>query len=137
MMGCDNQLQERDNMKSDEQMVASVQAYVDGFNRKDPAAVVRLFATKAVLEDPVGTPQRRGLDEIRAFYTSAMETGAKLSLDGPVRTAGNSAAFAFSVRLAMGGRTHQIDVIDLFAFDDDGKIVDMRAFWGPRNVHEV
>lgn len=124
-------------MSSHEQMVTAVQAYVEGFNRQDTAAVVRLFAKNAVLEDPVGTPQRRGIDEIRAFYTSAMETGVKLSLDGPVRTAGNSAAFAFSVRVAMGGRPHRIDVIDLFAFDNDGKIAHMQAFWGPQNVHEV
>jgi steroid delta-isomerase len=122
-------------MPSHEQMVATVHAYVEGFNRQDTDAVVRLYSQNATVEDPVGTPERRGIDAIRAFYASAVATGAKLSLDGPVRTAGNSAAFAFSARVVMGGRPHQIDIVDTFAFDDHGKVLEMQAFWGPQNVH--
>jgi steroid Delta-isomerase len=121
-------------MPTHEQMVTAVQAYIEGFNRQDADAVSRLFSQHATLEDPVGTPKRRGLEEIRAFYANAMGTGAKLSLVGPVRTATNSAAFAFSARVIMSGRQHQIDIIDTFAFDDKGKIVGMHAFWGPQNV---
>jgi len=27
-----------------------------------------------------------------------------------------------------------INIIDIFKFNDDGKIATMRAFWGPNNV---
>lgn len=113
--------------------VRAVDAYVDAFARADPEAVVALFAEDATVEDPIGTPIKNGSAEILEFYKFSMQTGAKLALDGPVRTAGPYAAFAFQVRLNMGGEK-VIHVIDTFKFNDAGKVVEMRAFWGPENM---
>lgn len=121
-------------MATAEQMEAAVHAYVAAFEAGDAEAVVALFAVDATVEDPVGTPVKSGLDEIRAFYTGAMATGAKLHLDGPVRTATNHAAFAFHVALQWDGKAMDIYVIDLFIFDDAGKITSMRAYFGPQNM---
>jgi len=67
----------------------------------------------------------------------AVQTGAKLTLSGPVRTAANSAAFAFSVHVAAAEPPRRIDVIDTFTFNSNGQIGAMRAFWGPENVHNA
>lgn len=120
-------------MPSHEQMVAVVAAYIAAFAAEDVEAIVRLYASDATVEDPVASPVQRGSEAIRAFYTAAVATGAKLTLHGPVRTAGNNAAFSFSVRVTQ----HQIDVIDTFAFDEQGKITAMRAFWSPQNVRAL
>ncbi|MBY0400172.1 hypothetical protein K2X89_07745, partial [Myxococcota bacterium] len=50
--------------------------------------------------------------------------------DGAVRCAGNSVAFP----LIASSPTSKLHVIDVFDFGRDGKIVQMRAYWGPDNL---
>jgi len=116
-------------------MEAAVHAYVDAFDRGDPAAVAALFADGATVEDPVGSDPHVGRGAILAVYTASMRTGAKLQLHGPVRLCGPYAAFAFSVLLHWEGKDQRVDVIDTFRFDDDDKVVEMRAYFGPSNMH--
>lgn len=120
-------------MPTPDHMTAAVHAYIAAFDSCDPEAVVALFAEDATVEDPVGTPAKRGHDEIRAFYTSSMQTGAKLHLQGPVRVGADYAAFAFQVRLLWEGKISTVDVIDIFRFNADGKVARMEAYFGPTN----
>jgi steroid Delta-isomerase len=123
-------------MPTHEEMVGAVERYVAAFDNSDPAAVRDLFAANATVEDPVGTPPHVGHEAIHAFYARSMKTGARLKLEGPVRTVGDTAAFPFSVHLTLANGPARIDVIDLFTFDDDGKITSMRAYFGPANFHQ-
>ena len=116
-------------------MEAAVHAYVAAFETGDPDAVAALFAEDGTVEDPIGSPPHVGRAAIRAFYAASMQTGAKLRLDGPVRIGGPYAAFAFSVLLRFEGKDQRIDVIDTFRFDDSSEVTEMRAFWGPANMH--
>ena len=120
-------------MPTPEQMTAAVHAYVAAFDKADPEAAVALFADDATVEDPVGTPPKVGTDAIREFYTYSMGTGAKLHLEGPIRVGHDFAAFAFQVRLKMGEADATVDVIDVFRFDEAGKVQSMQAFFGPSN----
>ncbi|OAN66666.1 nuclear transport factor 2 family protein [Sphingomonas sp. TDK1] len=113
---------------------AVVLAYVAAFNRGDAAAIAELYANDAQVEDPYDSPAHCGRDAIEAFYAYAMRTGAKLELDGPIRLAGNVAVFPFHVLLTHGGQPTRIDVIDLFQFDENGKIALMQAYWSQDNV---
>jgi len=131
-----------------EKMLAAVQAYIALFNAKDHEGISNLYAETATLTDPMGTPPKEGKAAIAAFYEMAVKNGAKLTQNGPTRIAGNRAAFAFTVSvgemtnvdpdiavavdLPKGGMT--IDVIDTFAFDEDGKVTEMCAYWGPNNI---
>jgi steroid delta-isomerase len=93
--------------------------------------VVALYAEDATVEDPVGSPVKRGKDEIHAFYTHSIATGAKLSLDAPIRGShGNSAAMAFSARI--GPVT--VRVIDIMTFNEAGKVSSMKAYFGPGDI---
>lgn len=121
-------------MPSHQEMVDVVDAYVSAFDRGDADAVAELFAADAVVEDPVGTPPHVGREAILGFYAASMQTGAKLKLEGPVRTTADSAAFAFSVHLDHQGAAMRIDVIDIFRFGADGKVVSMQAYFGPANM---
>lgn len=121
-------------MPTTEQKLAAVHGYVDAFARGDAEAAVALFADDATVEDPLGTPIKRGHDEIRAFYQGSMATGAKLELQGEPRCAADYVAFAFAVRLEWQGQKSVIKVIDTFRLNDDGKITEMRAYWGPENM---
>jgi len=121
-------------MPTTEQMVAIVNAYVDGFERGDGEALAALFAENATVEDPVGTEPKRGIAEIREFYAASIATGAKLELLGEPRCAADYVAFPFAVKLEWQGRKQVIEVIDTFRIDADGRIAEMRAFFGPANM---
>ena len=62
------------------------------------------------------------------------QLGAQLALNGPVRAATNAAAFAFSVTTKSPQGNIQVDVIDTFKFDAEGKVTEMCAYWGQLNV---
>lgn len=115
----------------------AVHGYVAAFAAGDAAAAAALFADDATLEDPVGSEKLVGHAAIAAFYGRAMAMGATLRLQGEVRLAGNCAAFAFTVFVNAPEQAMEIDVIDVFRFDADGKVAEMRAFWGPGNVRMV
>ena len=122
-------------MPDPEKMASAVHAYVAAFDAGDPDAAAALFAQDCRVEDPIGAPIHHGRPAVRAFYAESMKTGARLRLEGAVRVAGDYAVFPFSVQLHYEGSDKHIDVIDTFKFDQDGKVIEMRAFWGPTNMH--
>lgn len=115
-------------------MQAAVEAYIRALNAGDLDGIVALYAEDAVVEDPVGSPPKRGLEDIRAFYAASLRLPLQVALEGPVRCVANEAAFAFSVRFAYQGRDTTIRPIDVFRFDANGRIAQMRAFFGPGNI---
>lgn len=116
-------------------MEAAVHEYVAAFDANDPERAAALFAPAATVEDPVGTPPHVGHDAILGFYTASMQTGAKLKLEGPVRITGAFAAFAFSVLLHIEGKDMRVDVIDTFRFNEANEVIEMKAYFGPTNMH--
>jgi steroid delta-isomerase len=119
-------------MPTPQQMCDVVTAYFDAFAADDLDAIVTLFADDAEVHDPVGSDPHKGIKAIRAFYSNAVAVKAKLSQHGPTRIAADYAAFAFSVVLSPEQR---IDVIDTFKFNAAGKVIEMRAYFGPLNMH--
>lgn len=109
---------------------AVVDRYVEAFATGDLGIIRDIYAADARVEDPVGTSPHEGIEAVCAFYEGALATGARLALTGQPRCAGNAVAFPFTVE--MPGMT--IHVIDVFEFDDSGKIASMRAYWGPENI---
>ena len=119
---------------ADDIMVAAVENYVKHFNNGDYEGVANLYAETATVEDPIGTPIKKGKSEIREFYKMSTQLGAQITLNGPVRATANAAAFAFSVSTESPNGAIQVDVIDTFKFDADGKVIEMCAYWGQSNV---
>jgi len=124
-------------------MLDAVQAYFDRFNEQDAEGIADLYADDATVTDPYPTDAKAGREAILAFYTGAVKSNSTLVQQGPTRIAGNRAAFAFTVHV--GGLTDeskvtdvdlpmgkmQIDVIDTFEFNEDGKVTAMTAYWDP------
>ena len=115
---------------SNDKMIAAVHQYVEAFDKQDMDIIRDIYADNAVVEDPVGTDPHVGIEAVIAFYENALSSGAKLELTGNCRCAGNSVAFPF--RVVMG--EINIEIIDVFTFNDAGKVVDMKAYWGPDNA---
>ncbi len=115
-----------------QQMSDAVCAYFKAFDDGNADAIAALFAENAEVHDPVGSDPHVGIKAIRAFYGASVAVQPKLLQQGPTRIAGDYAAFAFTVTLGTGQR---IDVIDTFRFDAAGKVAEMRAYFGPLNMH--
>jgi steroid delta-isomerase len=116
-------------MEVDEQ-VAAVHKYVEAFANSDMNLIDEIYADDAVIEDPVGTDPLVGIEAVRGFYEKAFGMGATLELTGAPRCAGDSVAFPFQVRAG----DMRIEIIDVFEFDEQGKVCNMRAYWGPDNT---
>ncbi len=110
--------------------VATVERYVEAFEKKSLDLIRDIFAETAIVEDPVGTDPHRGLEAVCEFYRSGFESGASLHLLGKPRCAGKSVAFPFQVTVG----AMKIEVIDVFEFDDSGKVVSMKAYCGAENL---
>lgn len=116
---------------------AACETYVRCLTGSDLEGLLELFADDAAIEDPVGTDWREGKEVLRAFYAEACQGVAKAELTGNPRVAGNEVAFPFNVTAGAPGQQVVINIIDIFKFNDDGKIATMRAFWGGDNVSPV
>ncbi len=110
-----------------------VDSYLRCLNEKDLEGILSLYADTATVEDPVGSNIIKGKAALRKFYGGAVTIDLILTRTGPVRVAGMEAAFPFQLRMDVNGTPMKTDIIDLFRFNEDGKIVSMRAFWGPTN----
>ncbi|TCJ37509.1 steroid delta-isomerase [Parafrankia sp. BMG5.11] len=116
-------------------MKRACEAYIERTNAGDAAGLVALFATNAVIEDPVGSPPKRGT-EIASWFADSVAFGARIFPVGPVRGShSNEAAFAFDVEFTPpNGVRLRIRSIDACRFDEEGKITSLRAFWGPDDI---
>ncbi len=114
-----------------------VDSYLKGLNEQNLELILSLYADNATVEDPVGSEQVRGIDNIRKFYSGAVSLDLSLVRTGPVRIAANEAAFPFELVMEVDGKLMKSKIIDVFRFNKEGKIVSMRAYWGPSNRKEV
>jgi len=110
--------------------IAMVHKYVAAFEKQDMDIIHEIYSQDARVEDPVGTDIHVGIDAVCAFYEGALKSGAKLVLSGDPRCSGNAVAFPFQV--IMPGVT--IDIIDVFEFNDEGKVNSMKAYWSGDNM---
>lgn len=113
-------------------LIKAVHGYIEAFEKSDINLIRNLYAENATLEDPVGSPPRKGIEQILEFYKPALTSGMKLKLIGKPRCAGNSVAFEFEA--AMPGM--MISPIDVFELNADGKIERMRAYWSMENLEK-
>ena len=121
-------------MRTPELMQAAVRSYLRALNAADLEGIAALFADDAVLEDPVGSAPRCGIAEIRAFYAGSLGLKLQAELEGPIRAVADAAAFAFRVSFEIDGQRTVIRPIDVFRFNEAGRIVQMSAFFGPANI---
>ena len=112
--------------------IAMVHKYVEAFASGDINIIREIYSEDARVEDPVGSAVYDGIEAICGFYEGALGSGARLELTGPPRCCGDAVAFAFQVQ--MPGMS--IDIIDIFEFNEAGKVNSMRAYWGPENMNK-
>lgn len=110
---------------------ATIDAYLASFAAADRAAYVGAFAEDGWLEDPVGSPRRRGHEGIGAFWDESHALADALDLVplGFRVVVGHEAMLTLQARPVIGGQRHALDIVDHMTFDDRGRIVGLRAFF--------
>lgn len=117
-----------------ESAAALCDAYLQGLVAGDLESVLSLFASDAIVEDPVGSEIKQGEEALRAFYQIACDSVIGAERIGPPRIAGSDIAFAFTITVGEAPNAMCIDIIDVFSCDAAGKVRGMRAYWGPENM---
>jgi len=110
----------------------AVEDYIKILNVHSFEMLEALYADDATVEDPYGSEPIVGIDAIKTFYTKAFDAKISAKLTGPARVAGDSAAFDFEVNF--GGMLMR--VIDVFQFNDEGKVISMKAYWSEANISQ-
>lgn len=108
-----------------------VQQYVDRVAAHQPDKVAELFADGATIEDPVGTElkaDRAAIIDFFAVIAGMEETATELRW---CKVAADTAVFEFRLSVSTAGQGYEVSPIDIMVFDDDAKIVSMRAVWDP------
>ena len=123
-------------MPSNEEMKATMRAYIERLNAGDLEGVLALFAPDATVEDPVGAGQHQGMEALRAFYGLALANNARLFLTGPqVGSSSDYAVMPLKVEVAIPDTpVMQINVIETMRFNEAGKVIEMRAYWGQEDM---
>ena len=129
-------------MPTADAMRKAMNAYLQSVAAQDVDAVLALFAENISVEDPVGGgPETHieGREAVSAFFRKGFSrTLPTPTLTGPIRTTlANEAAMPFTLRLELGGRPREIDVIDVVTFNASGKITRLRAFWNPDEIRAL
>lgn len=119
-------------------MHAALEAYMSRINERDRDGVLALFAPDAVIEDPVGSPEKTG-DEIAQWFTDTVAFDTRIQQVAPIRGShSNAAALVFDVTFQPPeGPRLLIRSLDICTFDMDGRITSLRAYWGPDDVEVV
>jgi len=121
------------------QMKAAIESYVDRHSAGDIDGIMALFADDAVAWDPVDSDPHVGAAALREFFsgTHAMADRLTLTLTGPVRCAGDFAAFPMTANTEIGADFKlELDIIDVMTFGPDGKIVEMKAYWNMADARQ-
>jgi steroid Delta-isomerase len=117
-------------MPSPEQVRAAVDAYVAAYGANDRDAFLDVFADDGVIVDPVGSPPHSGRDARGAFWDTVHQLTDRMAFDvKDVVVCGNEAAMVFCIHAGGGEGGIQMDAVDVFEVDDDGKVTLMKAYW--------
>lgn len=110
-----------------------VKAYFEGTRSGDASTWAGAFAPNAVLDEPVGAPlkttPREILEQGEAFLSAFQEIGL---YEDFVHVVGNEAVAKWEGRgTTKEGAEVRFDGINVFLFDDQGKILKLRGFFAP------
>ena len=122
-------------MRRQAAMKAALQAYVDRTNAGDVAGLVALFASDAVIEDPIGSAIKT-YAEFPGWFGDAAAFETHITPVTPLRGShGNEALVVFDVEFTPPeGPRLRIRSADTCTFNDAGQITSLRAYWGPDDI---
>lgn len=116
----------------------TIEAYARAWSTNDKALLLSLFAKDCVWFDPVGTPPFQGHEGVGKFWDFAHQDAQRTmnARVDQIRVCGNEGILCFTMQVRLPHLEQGLDlsVIDVFEFDDGGKIKTAKAFWDDSNA---
>lgn len=122
-----------DDAPTAEEIHGWVDRYFESTRGGDVEPWLANFADGAVVDDPVGTPVKSDPDAIRAMGEGFLGGLAEVGLfPSFVHATGREAVARWEGRgRTQDGAEVRFDGINVFRFDGDGRIVELRGFYAP------
>ena len=123
-------------MATTAQIEKAMETHFSTWNRKDRDAWMRNFAPDAVLEDPVGGPEKRGHEAIAKSWDHSFASGQDWKIEPLFQCiCANEAAHLVQSTGIVGGRKLVLQGIEVYTIDDHGRIAKIRTwFRAPEGV---
>ncbi len=118
-------------------MKETVKKYIQALNEHDMSVIEDIFDSDATIEDPAGSEPKISMTAIKEMYAYAFKMNVTAEMTGSIRCAGNRAAFPFFIVLDREEGKMKLEPIDVFEFNDDGKVQSMKAYWGTENCQSL
>ena len=117
-------------------LAKTIKQYFAALRAMDEKAWVNTFAVDAVSYDPVGTPAIEGHVKLAEFFQTITAAFKEVGLtENDVFIAGDGAAVKWTGRgTSKAGKDVKFEGIDVFEFNDAGKIRTLRAYWNPAEM---
>lgn len=122
-------------MVSEADIQSALTAYFDGINSERYGDVGALFAPDGELKAP-GSRWLRGPSEVETYFAAALAPYPEHS-DTPTRilVSGNTATVEIHFKGALaGGPAIEFDAVDVFDFDDEGRITRLTSWYDSHDV---
>lgn len=115
-----------------------VAQYFEATRSNDAQKWAERFASNAMVEDPVGTTPIHSSSEIlelgKAFMSGFETVGLHEEF---VHVVGNEAAARWTGKgITKNDKQVRFEGINVFKFNSDGKIVDLKGYWNPDKIVE-
>ena len=124
-------------MPTAEHIESTVRRYLDLVANGTAEQIAALYADDATVEDPVGGGEVHiGRHAITGFYRNIENVERATELIA-LRVAGHEAAFMFAITVGSGEHRMRIQPIDVMAFNGDGTIASMKAYWSAADAGPV
>ena len=119
-----------------EQLERRLTEYMAAIRSMETDRWVGEFAENATVEDPVGTPEVRGHEQLRTFFDGVRKRLRLLDVAPEfVVVSGSEAAVRWSATsFTHNDLTAKFPGISAFKFREDGKILQLRAYWDAKDV---
>jgi steroid Delta-isomerase len=122
-----------------EQIRTTLQAYAEAFEAGDRARWLGLFTPDAVHIDPPTEPPRTGHEAIGKFWDDTRSFVERFELTvRDIIPAGDEGVLSFTCRSHLaGGAAVELDIVDVFTIDDDGRIAKLKAYFDMSAIRPV
>ncbi len=125
-------------MPTPEQVRAAVDTYVNAWVGNDRDAWLANFAEDAYHVDPPASPPNVGREAIGAFWDNTRPLAERYEFDvKDVIVAGDEAVLIFTLKALTGDAGIELDAVDVFTIDDDGRICREKAYFDFGKVRPI
>jgi steroid Delta-isomerase len=129
-MALQSQMKREGRVPDRDVMVKAIETYCRAEVEQNKAMWMDLFAEEIVHEDPVNVVTRRGLGELESLWALIAAGKTNLWLTDDVIVCGHEAIALMACETGPAdARRRTGPIVDLFVFNEAGKITNVRAFY--------